>query len=97
MALRLRTIGPITFGMTDFTSFRSIIELWGPKDAHGARLAMASEIGASAGMVTKWWQRDWIPSEYWSAILSTEKAISNGVTADLLTSLAAREVAEVRA
>jgi len=83
--------------MTDLSSFRSIIELWGPKDAHGARLAMASEIGGSAGMVTKWWQRDWIPPEYWSSILATEKAREAGVTADLLTRFAARDVAEARA
>lgn len=83
--------------MAEITSFRDIIELWGPKDAHGARLAMASEIGASAGMVTKWWQRDGIPAEYWSAVLGTAKAAENGVSADLLTALAAREGAEVRA
>lgn len=83
--------------MADFSSFRDVIELWGPKDAHGARLALGSEIGAPAGVVTKWWQRDWIPSKYWSPILSTEKARSAGVTADLLTRLAAREVAEARA
>jgi hypothetical protein len=83
--------------MPDLTSFRSIIELWGPKDAHGARLAMASEIGGSAGMVTKWWQRDSIPPEYWSSILATERARGAGVTADLLTELAARDVAEARA
>ncbi len=83
--------------MNDLTSFRAIIELWGPKDAHGARLAMGSEIGASAGTVTKWWQRDWIPPEYWSSILATEKARGAGVTADLMTSLAAREPVEIRA
>ena len=76
--------------MSQITSFRSVIELWGPKDAHGARLAMASEIGASAGMVTKWWQRDWIPAEWWSPILLTEKAQSADVSADLLTRFAAR-------
>jgi hypothetical protein len=83
--------------MTDLTSFRSIIELWGARDAHGARLALGSEIGVSAGMVTKWWQRNWIPPEYWSALLTTEKAVAAGVSADLLTALAAREPAEVRA
>jgi len=77
--------------MAQITSFRSVIELWGPKDAHGARLAMASEIGASAGMVTKWWQRDWIPSEWWASILATEKARSAEVSADLLTAFAARQ------
>ena len=83
--------------MTQITSFRSVIELWGPKDAHGARLAMGSEIGASAGTVTKWWQRDWIPSEWWASVLVTEKARSAGVTAEMLTAFAAREPAEVRA
>jgi hypothetical protein len=83
--------------MTDLTSFRSIIELWGPKDAHGARLALASEIGASAGMVTKWWQRDSIPAEWWASLLVTPRAIEAGLTADVLTALAARESAEVRA
>ena len=77
--------------MTDLTSFRSLIELWGPKDAHGARLALASEIGVSAGMVTKWWQRDWVPPEYWSSILETTKAQAAGASADLLTRFAARE------
>ena len=82
--------------MSDLTSFRSIIELWGAKDAHGARLAMANEIGVSAGMVTKWWQRDTIPAEYWSGLLETERAREAGVTSDLLTRFAAREPAEAR-
>lgn len=93
----LRTDGPKKSAMTQITSFRSIIELWGPKDAHGARRDMASEIGASSAIVTKWWQRNWIPPEWWSSVLSTERAQSAGVTADLLTALAAREVAEERA
>jgi len=76
--------------MSQITSFRSVVELWGSKDAHGARLAMASEIGASAGMVTKWWQRNWIPPEWWSSILQTEKARSAELSADLLASFAAR-------
>lgn len=83
--------------MTDLTSFRDVIELWGPKDANGARIAMGSEVGTSAGVVTKWWQRDWIPSEYWSGILKTEKAQSAGVTAETLTRLAARRFEEARA
>lgn len=83
--------------MTDLTSFRSIVEIWGPRDAHGARLAMASEIGVTAGVVTKWWQRDSVPPEYWSAILATDKAREAGVTAELLTRLAARDIAEARA
>lgn len=92
----LRTDGPKHCAMSKLNSFRSVIELWGPKDAHGARLALASEIGASAGMVTKWWQRDWIPPERWSSILTTEKARSAGVSAELLTNFAARRE-EIRA
>lgn len=83
--------------MCDLTSFRSIIELWGPKDAHGARIAMGNDIGVSAAVVTKWWQRDSIPPEYWSSIVSTEKAVAAGATAELLVRLAAREVVEDRA
>lgn len=85
--------------MSEITSFRAVVELWGPKDASGARIAMASDIGgdATAGMVAKWWQRDFIPPEWWSAILATEKASAAGITADFLTRLAAREPVEARA
>lgn len=94
-----RTYGPKASGMSEITSFREVVELWGPKDAHGSRIAMASDIGgdATAGMVAKWWQRDWIPPEWWASILVTEKAIAAGVTADFLTRLAARESVEARA
>lgn len=88
----------MTRSMSDLTSFRSIIELWGPKDAPGARIALASELpGASPTQVSKWWQRDNIPAEYWSALLSTDKAREAGVSSDLLTCLAAREIVEARA
>jgi hypothetical protein len=89
--------------MTEITSFREVVELWGAKDAHGARIAMASEVGASAGVVAKWWQRDFIPPEYWPAVTSTDKARETGVTAELLARLAASrklasaETAEARA
>jgi len=93
MALLLRTNCPKKSGMADLTSFRAIIELWGAD-----RIALASELpGATATGVSKWWQRDSIPAEWWSAVLATERAQSNGVTADLLTALAARETAEARA
>jgi uncharacterized protein YjcR len=78
--------------MSDLTSFRAIIELWGPKDAPGARIALAAEMsGVSPTQVSKWWQRDNIPAEYWSSLLSTDKAREAGVSSDLLTELAARE------
>jgi hypothetical protein len=75
--------------MPDLKSFRLVIELW------SSREAMALEIGARAPAVSKWWQRDNIPSEWWSRVLSTDRAKTAGVTSDLLTRLAARE--EVRA
>lgn len=77
--------------MSDLTSFRSIIDLW------SSREDMAAETGAGASAVSKWWQRDSVPAEWWSAILATERAAGNGVTAELLTALAAREPIEVRA
>jgi hypothetical protein len=80
--------------MTQITSFRSVVELWGPKDAFGARRDMAAEIGVSSSVVAKWWQRNWIPPEYWSAILSTDRARDAGLSAELLTGLAAREVVD---
>lgn len=77
--------------MTDLASFRSIIELW------PSREAMAAELGAGAPAVSKWWQRDSVPAEWWSAILATDVAAGAALTADLLTRLAARESVEARA
>lgn len=73
--------------MSDLTSFRAVIELW------PSREALASDIGAGASAVSKWWQRDVIPAERWAAILATGIANDNGVTAEKLTALAAREEA----
>lgn len=66
------------------TTFRSIIELWASKEA------MASDIGAKAPAVSKWWQRDSIPAEWWSAVLDTAVAKSAGLTAAMMTALASR-------
>lgn len=73
------------------TSFRSIIELW------PSREAMAADIGANASAVSKWWQRDGIPAEWWAAVLTTDRAITAGLTAEQLTGLAAREPIAARA
>lgn len=88
--MRLRTDCPIEDGMSDLSSFRTVIELW------SSREAMAADIGAGSSTVSKWWQRDSIPAEWWSAVLSTDTAASSRLTAEVLTALAAREVAEVR-
>lgn len=72
-------------------SFRSIIELW------PSREAMAAEIGANASAVSKWWQRDGIPAEWWAAVLATDCAVGAGLTAEALTVLAAREPIAARA
>lgn len=50
---------------------------------------MGLEVGAGAGVVAKWWQRDFVPPEYWPAVTSTDKARDAGVTAELLARLAA--------
>jgi DNA-binding transcriptional regulator YdaS (Cro superfamily) len=79
--------------MADLTSFRAIIELWGT--SMGSRIALAAEMpNVSPTQVSKWWQRDFIPPEYWSELLAIERATDAGVTAELLARLAAREVAE---
>lgn len=78
-------------GMSDLTSFRSIIELW------PSREAMAADVGASNWSVIKWFKRKSIPAEWWSAVLATDVARTAGIDADLLARLAAREVVEVRA
>lgn len=93
--MHLRTNCPKELRMSDLTSFRAIIELWGT--SMGSRMALAAELpGASATQVSKWWQRDNIPAEYWASLLITERAAAAGVTAEILTGLAAREVAEAR-
>jgi hypothetical protein len=78
-------------GMSDLNSFTSIIELWDTLEA------MASDVGASHVAVRKWSARKRIPPEWWSSVLSTDKAREAGVSAELLTRLAAREPAEFRA
>lgn len=90
MSLRLRTDCPKTFRMADFRTFRDVIRLWPSKEA------LASDVSVRLPAVNKWWQRDRIPAERWSAILSTDKARSSGVTSETLVALAARDNAEVR-
>jgi hypothetical protein len=67
------------------TSFRSIIELW------PSREAMASDIGAGASTVSKWWQRDSIPADWWAMLLRSEQIQQAGVTADDFARLVARD------
>jgi hypothetical protein len=47
--------------------------------------------------IIEWWQRDSIPAEWWASLLVTPRALEAGLTADVLTALAARESAEARA
>lgn len=72
--------------MSDPVSFRAVIELW------ESQAAMASDIGAKASAVSKWWQRDNIPSEWWSSILLSKVGTDADLTAGALTALAARKV-----
>lgn len=72
-------------------TFRSIIDLW------ASREAMAADVGANSRAVSKWWQRDSIPADWWAVVLDTERAKSAGLTAELFTRLAARDPAETAA
>jgi len=73
--------------MVPLQSFRAIIELWPTRDA------MAADVGAKPASVSKWWQRDSIPADWWSSVTSSSLARRSGVTADVLTRIAAREAA----
>jgi hypothetical protein len=69
-------------------SFRALIELWETREA------MASEIGAGSSTVSKWWQRDSVPAEWWVAVLSSKPAKAAGVNAEALAALASRAFTE---
>jgi hypothetical protein len=71
------------------SSFRALIQLW------PSREAMATDIGAKSSAVSKWWQRDSIPAEWWSPILATETAFKERVRAETLIDLAARAPTEI--
>lgn len=73
------------------TSFRSVIKLW------DSQLAMAADIGARPPVISKWRERDNIPSEWWTRILATEKAMTAGLSPDLFARLAAKKLEEARA
>lgn len=87
--MQLRTVCPIVWSMTEQTqslgSFREIIEWW------GSREAMAGAIGAKASTVSKWWQRNNIPPDWWRVLLATSVAKDRGLRADVMVRLAARE------
>ena len=70
------------------SSFRALIELW------PSREGMAAEIGAKSSAVSKWWQRDSVPAEWWAPILATDTAIKSRVRAEALIDLAARTPSE---
>ena len=85
MALRFKDLLSYTGGMApQINSFRALIELWETREA------MAADIGAKPSTVSKWWQRDSIPAEWWSPVLATDIAIKSEVKPATLVELAAR-------
>ncbi|PPQ42124.1 hypothetical protein CKO39_18210 [Rhodopseudomonas palustris] len=66
------------------TTFRAIIDLW------SSRPAAAEAIGATPSQLSKWWQRDRIPSEWWTELLAAPPVIAAGLTAADLAEMAAR-------
>lgn len=66
-------------------SFRDVVKLW------PSLKAMATDVGAGAWEVPKWSQRNNIPAEWWLRVVSTDVARENGVTVELLATLAAPE------
>jgi len=71
------------------TSFSELIELWDTREA------LASDLGVKAFVVSKWWQRDSVPADWWSAILATDVAVKAGLKAETFVALAARKATEL--
>jgi hypothetical protein len=69
--------------MPEITSFRSVIDLW------GSREALAAELGVESRKVSKWWQRDSVPDDWWAAIVALPVAAAAGLTPEILMKLAA--------
>ena len=68
--------------MSRFSSFRDVVNAWPTRDA------LAKDVGANLWLVLKWPQRDWIPAEWWLALLKTKTAREVGLTAEDLLRLA---------
>jgi len=67
-------------------TFREVIDLW------PSRAAFADAIGAERVTARSWWQRDRIPSAWWSRVVDAAPE-EDGVTLELLASLAAEKSA----
>lgn len=94
--MRLRTICPKRFAMAEIRSFRDVIDLWASKEAMAVDLRAIDPV-ANASAISKWWQRDAIPAEWWASLLATEVGRNNSLNAEMLTTFAAREPIEARA
>lgn len=57
---------------------------------------MGAEIEANGSAVSKWWQRDNIPAEWWRAVLGSPVAKAAGLKAETMAALAARESEQAR-
>lgn len=67
-------------------SFAGIVALW----PSAGDLARQIGRGLKPAAVTKWGQRDSIPSEYWRPLAETQFARSRDITIDLLAKIAER-------
>lgn len=69
-----------------YKDFAEIVSLWGSLGE------MADDIGAKQSTVSKWKQRNAIPPEWWASVIeAAERRKYVGVTADVMTQLAARQ------
>lgn len=95
MPLQIGTLRPNNSGMdadSPIASFRDVIDLW------ASREAMASDLNCGgSSKVRKWWQRNTIPSDWWTRVLETDVAKAAELSADLFARLAAKSPEEARA
>jgi hypothetical protein len=72
-------------------SFKEVVAIWDTPDQ------MAADIGNNAEAVRKWKQRDSIPADWWTRVISGAKAKGVDITAHRLAILAEREQQRRRA
>ena len=67
-------------------TYRDVIQGWPDREA------LAHDVGTTTEAVRKWWERDRIPPEYWSALIQGAAGRRiRGVTAAALASIAASQ------
>lgn len=66
-------------------TFQDVIDLW------PSRAALALDVDATPAQVSKWWQRDSVPGEWWAPIVLAARRRGHKISANQLAQIAARD------